>query len=50
MNKPSKARPPVQLALGAIGAVLVVLGLMRGEFAVTWNKAALICLECIGIG
>lgn len=33
-----------------VGAVLVVLGIFRGEVMVVLGKAARICMECIGIG
>jgi hypothetical protein len=32
------------------GAVLVALGIWRGEVQVVLTKAVNICLECIGIG
>ena len=32
------------------GAVLIVLGIVRGEPAEIWEKAVRVCLECIGIG
>jgi len=28
----------------------IVIGFYRDEFTIVWEKAANICLECIGIG
>ncbi len=42
-----RALPYILLALGA---VLIVLGIYRGEVAVVLSRATKICLECIGIG
>lgn len=37
--------------LGALaGAIFLGIGAFQGQFAVIWNKAVMICLECIGIG
>lgn len=37
--------------LGALaGVVFLGLGAVQGQFSVIWNKAVMICLECIGIG
>lgn len=37
--------------LGALlGVLFLALGAVQGQFAVIWNKAVMICLECIGIG
>jgi len=32
------------------GILFLLIGLLQGQFAVIWQKAVLICLECIGIG
>ena len=32
------------------GVVLLVIGALQGQLAVIWQKAVMICLECIGIG
>ena len=32
------------------GAVLFCIGAARGELTVIWQKAVMICMECIGIG
>ena len=37
-------------AILALGIVLLVLGIYRGEPTEILQKAILVCLECIGIG
>ena len=32
------------------GIFCFMMGLARGQFTVIWQKAVMICLECIGIG
>lgn len=33
-----------------LGAVFIAIGAYLGELSVIWQKAVMICLECIGIG
>ncbi|MBE5785769.1 MAG: thioredoxin [Clostridia bacterium] len=40
----------LRTALLTAAAALTVFGLMNGEFQKVLQKAAAICLECIGIG
>lgn len=38
-------------ALGvSAGAVCLGIGAAQGQLAVIWQKAVMVCLECIGIG
>ena len=32
------------------GVAFLGIGAAQGQFSVIWNKAVMICLECIGIG
>ena len=34
----------------AVGLVLIAIGLSRNEYALVFNKAVHLCLDCIGIG
>ncbi len=45
-----KHRSFLQAALLALSIGLILLGVQRGEMDTVWQKAANICLECIGIG
>ncbi|MGQ9801041.1 MAG: CD1871A family CXXC motif-containing protein [Candidatus Saccharicenans sp.] len=33
-----------------LSIILVLVGLLSGEFKVVWQKAVTVCLECVGIG
>ena len=41
---------PLSVALIALGAGLIALGLLTGQNAQLLQKATQICLECIGVG
>ncbi|MGE4484433.1 MAG: CD1871A family CXXC motif-containing protein [Oscillospiraceae bacterium] len=43
-------RKTVQTGLIAVGAIMIVCGIVLGEAGTVFHKAILICLECIGIG
>ena len=45
-----RARLLAGLALLAAGAAMMALGLANGEAQQILRKAAVVCLECIGIG
>lgn len=34
----------------AVGVLLILFGIWKGKPDTVWNKAANICMECIGIG
>lgn len=45
-----KGRNIYGLLTAAVGALMMVIGIYRGELAEVFTKAVRICLECIGIG
>ena len=40
----------VRVALLAVGAVMLFLGVAAGEAGQILRKAVIVCMECIGIG
>lgn len=40
----------IRLLLGLTAVAMILIGIERGESAIIFNKAARICLECIGLG
>jgi len=40
----------IKVFLLTITIILVVMGLISGEFQVVWQKARTVCLECVGLG
>ena len=38
------------IALAALGVLMMVAGIHRGEMVVVLTKAVNLCMECIGIG
>ena len=50
MEKAAGRIEALQGAILAAGIGMLAFGIARGELLVIFQKAALICLECIGIG
>ena len=40
----------IGIALAAVGILMMIFGIYRGEMTVVLTKAVNICTECIGIG
>lgn len=45
-----KSRIPFWAVGTALGLLFLILGTMSGQLQDIWEKAVMICLECIGIG
>ncbi|MCL1877600.1 MAG: thioredoxin [Defluviitaleaceae bacterium] len=41
---------PIQIFLFAAGVILIALGVLRGEIAEIFEKGAVVCMQCIGLG
>ena len=48
--KGKRASRLAALLLLGVAAVFIVIGVSRGEAAAVLQKAAVICMECIGLG
>lgn len=40
----------IRLIIFLISAAMILFGVERGELEIIFNKAARVCLECIGLG
>lgn len=45
-----RARTALQLCILAAAGIMIYFGVQNGEMMTVFRKAAMICLECIGIG
>lgn len=48
MNSKNFSR--IRLIIFLVGAAMILFGVERGEVQIIFNKAARVCLECIGLG
>lgn len=47
---PERRRKFAGKVVVTVGVLLILFGIWKGELDTVWNKAANICMECIGIG
>ena len=50
MRSNPRALAALRIALLAVAAAFIVIGVRRGEAAIVLKKAVNICVECIGLG
>ena len=50
MKKAINKRLVLQFTLFGLGIAMLTVGLLRGEAQEIYEKATVVCLECIGIG
>ncbi len=49
--KPRLSRPvKIALAVLVLAVVCIAIGAGQGQAQAVWQKAALVCFECIGLG
>lgn len=46
----AKRKTALRVGLVATALLMIVIGLILGQEASVWKKAAAICMECIGLG
>lgn len=46
----AKRKTALRVGLVAAALLMIVIGLILGQEASVWKKAAAICMECIGLG
>lgn len=46
----AKRKTALRVGLVAVALLMIVIGLILGQEASVWKKAAAICMECIGLG
>lgn len=46
----AKRKTALRVGLVAAALLMIVIGLILGQEAGVWKKAAAICMECIGLG
>ncbi|MBQ3336225.1 MAG: hypothetical protein IJG80_02365 [Selenomonadaceae bacterium] len=50
MSLKNFSRAKIRLIIFLAGAAMIFFGVARGELQIIFNKAARVCLECIGLG
>ncbi len=50
MSKGSKLLRALPIIIVGIGILLILIGLLQGDFMEAFRKGATLCLDCIGLG